>query len=220
MFLTRTRTAPNGAIVTHHEVSRALQEFSSDYLQLTIRSWTTEAARLEGYPEVWRWNVEVEIDSLSFGSGYRLAILNALLAQADWAGGVAYTNVEPTLDGAKAQKKAQLRGEVEAREFGTFTWDGSTFSMAPADQRRLTAFALSALRASLISASYSVTLDTVPSGTRTLTALQPVAAHTAMETRIKVLWAYYRTLAAQVDAATNLAEVSNVFWDDGGLPTE
>lgn len=220
MFLTRTRTAPNGVVVTHHEVRRVLQEFSSDYLQLTIHSWPTEQARLDGYPEAWRWNVELEIDSMTFGSGLRLAILNAILAQSEWSGGIAYTNVEPTLEGAKAQRKAQLQGEVEAREFGTFTWDGSTFSMSPGNQRRITSFALSALRASLIAASYSVTLDTLPTGTRTLTGTQPLALHTAMETRIKVLWAYYRTLAAQVDAATNLAEVQNVFWDDGGLPTE
>lgn len=117
-----------------------------------------------------------------------------------------------TLVDHKAAKWAEVKAAREAVEFGAFAWDGSMFDCDQISQQRIQGAAQLATLASMTSAPFSIDWTLADNTVRTLNATDMIAVGMALGAHINVQHATSRTLRAQIDAATTLAEVQAVAW--------
>ena len=214
MFISLARIAPNGALVTHHQLVRITQEFSTDYLQVTIHSWTTEGARISGFSEVDRTAVNLPLASVDFSSGYAPGVLAAVVALEEWEGGVTYVFTDPTLEGLKEQKKAEISAERQRREFGTFDFDSRTWPIDRDRQRRLQLYALRAETTLRNSAADPPTLMVDEDSTIvSLPSVDLVEFSAALAAYILSLLDRERNKHTEIMAAPDIVALNAITWD-------
>lgn len=117
-----------------------------------------------------------------------------------------------SLDDVKAAKWTEIKAAREAIEYGSFTWDGSTFDADPVSTSRIMgAFAL-ALAAQAAGQPYSQDWTLADNTTRTLSAADMLTVGAALGARVAGAFATASTLRAQIEAATTIEEVEDVTW--------
>lgn len=112
----------------------------------------------------------------------------------------------------KAKKWQEMKDARDAIEFGSFTWDGSTFDSDPVSASRITgAFAL-ALAAKLTGQPFSEEWTLLDNTTRTLSADDMLAVGVARGTAVAAAHHRASTLRAQISAATTAQQVEAIQW--------
>ena len=119
-----------------------------------------------------------------------------------------------TLEQVKAAKWEAVKAQRSMIEYGTFTWDGSTFDCDPVSTSRIMgAFSL-AMAALSAAQAYSETWVLADNTTRDLSAADMLAVGAALGAQVSAAFATANTLRAAIDAATTIPDVEAVAWPD------
>ena len=116
-----------------------------------------------------------------------------------------------TLAERKAGKWDALKLQRGTREFSTFTWGGSTFDSDPQSQSRIQGGVLLAMQSTILD-PFSVVWTLSDNTTRTLNGADMIAVGKAMATLVMTTHAIGRSLRAQVEAATTIAQLESILW--------
>jgi hypothetical protein len=109
----------------------------------------------------------------------------------------------------RAEKWAQIKKARNQAEFGTFTWDGSTFDSDAVSQSRIQG---AVLLASQLGEAFSQEWTLADNTQRTLNAAQMLQVGMALATHINQVHAHGRQLRAQINAADAEA-LAALHWD-------
>lgn len=212
MFVSKQKTAPNGATLGHHWVVSTVVEYHSTDFRLTIHSWPDEAARLSGNPEVWRYSALIPTASVDFSGGFAQGLLAALVNTPEWMGGVVSVSLSPTLEGKRETKWNELKAERARREFGTFVYSGWVFNCDEVAQRRIVGAVLAAVIAQVNSAPYTTNWTLADDSVQSLTGAQVVAMGLALLAQVNSIHDTARTLRAALDAAITEEDIEAINW--------
>jgi Domain of unknown function (DUF4376) len=111
----------------------------------------------------------------------------------------------------KASKRSAIKNARESKEFGPFTWSGSIFDGDEKSQARIMVAAFRASRATIL-APFSEPWTLADNSTRTLSGADMVAVCDAMTDNIMTVHATWRTLRAQIEAATDSSQIDATSW--------
>lgn len=113
-----------------------------------------------------------------------------------------------TLDDFKAAKWTEIKRERDAREFGGFEWDGSTFDTDALSQSRISSAALAATLNPPATFDWTLKDNTV----RTLTAAEFAQMATDMLAFVALQHAIARDLRTQINNASSEAALNGIHW--------
>lgn len=116
-----------------------------------------------------------------------------------------------TLADAKARAWAAIKKQRSASEFGTFIWDGSVFDCDAESQLRIQFGVLAAMQSTILT-PFSEAWPLTNLSTRTLGGADMIAVGKALVAHVFSKQAMARSLYAQINAATSLAQVDAVNW--------
>lgn len=108
----------------------------------------------------------------------------------------------------KDLKRAELKTARNTEEFGTFTWDGSTFDANTASQIRIN----NAMLLATNNPAYTVNWTLADNTTRTLSAQDILAVGLALAQHTDATFVKSQNLQQQVDAAQTKEEVEAITW--------
>lgn len=117
-----------------------------------------------------------------------------------------------TLADLQAARWTAIKAAREGEEFGTFTWDGSTFDSDLTSQSRIQGAAQLAQIALAAGQPFSIEWTLANNTARTLDASQMIAVGMAMGAHINACHQKARALRQQIDAATSAAEIEAIAW--------
>jgi len=111
------------------------------------------------------------------------------------------------IDDFKAEKWKQVKALRDAREFGSFAWNGYIFDADVESQRRLNLAVISAQYALMSSQPWSVDWTLADNTVITMTASDMVAAVSAMQANINEAHVWARAIRALIVAASSVEEL-------------
>jgi len=117
-----------------------------------------------------------------------------------------------TLAQAQAQRWDEIKAERSAREFGQFTWDGSTFDADDTSQRRIQGAVQLAVLAQMAGQGFSMDWTLADNSVRALDATDMTAVGVALGEHVAALHETGRLLRQAIDQATTVADVMAVVW--------
>lgn len=117
-----------------------------------------------------------------------------------------------SLQEAKDARWAELLIERAAREFSTFTWDGSVFDCDAESQTRIIGSATLAIIASMTAQPFSIDWTLADNTVRALSGPDMLNVGAALGAHVDSVHSAYRSLVEDVGAATTNAEVMAVVW--------
>lgn len=132
MPISKALTAPNGAAVSYHKAGSAEVNYQQGVAVVRMLSWADQASHdaAAGNNPVWSWPVTIAIADVPNTEA-------AVTASGTFAGG----SIVADLSGGPAARRARhwafIKQQREAREYGGFTWDGSTFDSDPDARARI-----------------------------------------------------------------------------------
>lgn len=136
------------------------------------------------------------------GAILQLAVDNTTLVWADLR----------TLQEAKDARWSELLIERAAREFSTFTWDGSVFDCDAESQTRIIGSATLAIIASMTAQPFSIDWTLADDTVRTLSGPDMLNVGAALGAHVTAVHETSRALYDQIEAATTNAQVDAVVW--------
>lgn len=121
--------------------------------------------------------------------------------------------VDPrTLADLKEAKWLEIKAARDAAEFGSFTWDNSTFDSDPTSQSRIQGAAQLATLALMNSQPFSIDWTLADNSTRVLTAQDMLAVGTAMGVHTNTQHVKARLKRDMINAATTAEEIAAITW--------
>lgn len=117
-----------------------------------------------------------------------------------------------TLQEAKDARWAELLIERAAREFSTFTWDGSVFDCDSESQTRIIGSATLAIIASMTAQPFSIDWTLADDTVRALSGPDMLNVGAALGAHVTAVHETSRALYDQIEAATTNAQVEAVVW--------
>lgn len=117
-----------------------------------------------------------------------------------------------TLQQAKDTRWSELLIERAAREFSTFTWDGSVFDCDAESQTRIIGSATLAIIASMTAQPFSIDWTLADDTVRTLSGPDMLNVGAALGAHVTAVHETSRALYDQIEAATTNAQVDAVVW--------
>jgi hypothetical protein len=205
-------TLPSGITATYHRLMRVELDAQGEQAIVDIHSWGSELAQEQGYaPEAQR--VGMPFSALAGAAALVDAVRAALVDDGGALAGTALLAEGGGLAAAKARQAALIAAERNARELGTFEWDGDEWLGDAASQRRVIGFATDALVATAQSAAFSATWTLADGSTRTLDAAQQMALARALMAHVAELHARERALLALIDEAEAPEAAQAIEWD-------
>lgn len=117
-----------------------------------------------------------------------------------------------TLQEAKDARWSELLIERAAREFSTFTWDGSVFDCDAESQTRIIGSATLAIVASMTAQPFSIDWTLADDTVRTLSGPDMLNVGAALGAHVTAVHETSRALYDQIEAATTNAQVDAVVW--------
>lgn len=117
-----------------------------------------------------------------------------------------------TLQEAKDARWAELLIERAAREFSTFTWDGSVFDCDSESQTRIIGSATLAIIASMTAQPFSIDWTLADDTVRALSGPDMLNVGAALGAHVTAVHDTSRALHDQIEAATTNAQVEAVVW--------
>lgn len=145
---------------------------------------------------------QAEMEAKAYRPGWTTGWDNATMA---W--------IDPrTLADHKAAKWEAIKAEREQREFGGFTWDGSTFDSDSQSQSRIMGAAQLATLAAMAQQVFFIDWTLAGNTVRTLSGTDMIGVGQALGVHVGTQHAIGRTLRAAIEFATTTAEVEAVTW--------
>ena len=117
-----------------------------------------------------------------------------------------------TLDLRKSIKKDELKTTRSDKEASSFTWDGSAFDCDPVSQSRIQGAVQLATLSISSSTQFSIDWTLADNSVRTLSASDMVQVGVAMGQHIISTHAVYRSLKADIEAATTAEQINAITW--------
>lgn len=199
-------SAPNGVALAFHKPKSAAVDFAAGTAVVSVQSWPTEQAYLDGAPPAWSQPVPMAVAGLSD--------VEAGLLQSGWlAGGTSVPDEAASLDSAKARAWARVKDERTARLAGTFEHDGNVYDIDPLN---ITGAALDAQLAITANEAWEQAWVLANNTIVTLTPEEMIAVGRACKAAVSSLWAvsqYLRGLIEAVQPGPNaIAEVEAITW--------
>lgn len=182
MPILKTLTAPNGAVVTFHKPGTAELSFRDGVAVVRVLSWVDQAAHDAGAGQVWSWPVTLPIPDVA-------DVEVAMVAAGMFAGGSIVADAGGGLAARRARHWAVIKQQREAREYGGFDWDGSSFDSDPESQRRIQGAVQLAVMAAATGQPFEITWVLADNTTRVLTGDDMVAVGAALGAHVSAVFA-------------------------------
>lgn len=207
MPIIKNFTAPNGATLQFHKIGAI--EVRDGTLIVNVQSWPTEAAYLGGAAPAWNTPL-----SGATPAGFIDQVMSAVLASAQFSGGAQTSDAAQTLGAVKVRRWAALKAERQAREFGTFAWNGASYDCDAQSQVRIIGAAQLAALALAAQQAFEIEWTRADDSVATLSAADMIAMGQALATHVQAAHQTGRAVHQQIQAAATAEEVAAVAWPE------
>lgn len=187
-----------------------------------LRSVSCDSSQLDGQVlagEVLDLSDDAEASSHYFAGGALVAYTPEQAAAkarrpADcvWSNATMAWKDQRSLDQARMDRWQVIKAQRTAREFGGFTWDGSTFDSDTESQSRIQGAAQLATLAKLAGQPFEVDWTLADNSVRTLSGDDMLAVGQAMGRHVMAVHGAGRALRARIESAETLEEVEAATW--------
>lgn len=202
MPILKTLTAPNGAVVTFHKPGSAEISYRDSVAVVRVSSWVDQAAHDGGAGQVWSWPVTLPIPDVADAEA-------AMIVSGVFAGGSLVADEGGGLAARRTRQWAVLKQQREAREYGGFTWDGSTFDSDPESRSRIMGAVQLALMAASMQQPFERTWVLADNSTRVLSGSDMIAVGLALGQHVGALFDQGVVLRQAVSTST---EPEGIGW--------
>lgn len=181
MPILKTLIAPNGAVVTFHKPTEAELSYRDSVAVVRVSSWVDQAAHDAGAGQVWSWPVTLPIPDVPDAEA-------AMIVAGIFAGGSLVADEGGGLAARRTRQWAVLKQQREAREYGGFTWDGSTFDSDPESRSRIMGASQLAMLAKSAQQPFQITWVLADNSARVLSADEMIAVGAALGSHVSALF--------------------------------
>lgn len=202
MPIFKTITAPNGATVAFHKPTAAEISYRDAVAVVRVSSWVDQAAHDAGAGHVWQSVVTMPIPDVADAEA-------ALIVAGPFAGGSLVADEGGGLAARRTRQWALIKQQREAREYGGFTWDGSTFDSDPESRNRIMGAAQLAMLAKSSGQPFEITWVLADNSSRVLSADEMIAVGAALGSHVSALFATGVVLRQQI---ADSPEPETVAW--------
>lgn len=203
--------APNGAFVKHHVLSKIESSGEFAGALVIVNSFDSQEAEAMGRLSLWCWTVPLPSVLITEFSKQGLETVLTTVTDSPFFGGVIVPSLG-TLEAAKIMRWAVIKVYRDAAEFGSFTWDGSTFDSDQISQSRIQGAVQLAQLALSQGQPFSIDWTLADNTSRTLNAIQMISVGVDMGEHINACHMKARMLREQINAATTKEELDVIQW--------
>jgi hypothetical protein len=208
MAFIKQYTAPNGAVLSYHRITRIEISKDMDSYTATISSWPSEDQYLLGIPAIWNSYQTVSLDPTVLAE-----MSQPILDSGDFQGAQTVSDEGNTLDAIKARKKVEINAARLAANWTSFPYGGKDIACDQLSRGDIDGVngwiaGLNSLPPGFPNAWKAIDNSYVP-----ITDVATwYAFYGAMLAQGTANFAHSQTLKAQVDAATTEEEVEAIKW--------
>lgn len=181
MPILKTLSTPNGVAASFHKPTAAEISYRDAVAVVRVSSWVDQAAHDAGAGHVWQSVVTLPIPDVADAEA-------ALIVAGPFAGGSLVADEGGGLAARRTRQWALIKQQREAREYGGFTWDGSTFDSDPESRNRIMGAAQLAMLAKSSGQPFDITWVLADNSARVLTADEMIAVGAALGSHVSALF--------------------------------